>query len=178
MATTEQAIEALGRLTESPDKFPGLPSEKDIIEAYIKKKYPMYTQLDTAAKRKQFIDNTYKIIELEIKMYIYMVKSAYANIKSGLKQIQDTVAATIASALIPTVLPNAGGPSLPNPLSVLQTATVTVNQMLAIISGLVSQFVMLLSAAIKIELEIPDSVLLLIDTIETVRSAILAIPKA
>ena len=48
--------------------------------------------------------------------------------------------------------------------------------MLAILNGLVNQFVSLLGAAIKIELTVPDAVVALIDTIASIRKAILAIP--
>lgn len=176
MATTAQLMAALEKLTADGDKFPGMPSPKAIIENYIKKKYPEYEQFDTAAERKKFIDDTYKVVEQEVKMNIYVVKSTYANIKAGLKQVQATVKATIASATQPAVLPNAGGPSLPNPLSIVQEATAKVNQMLAILNNLISQFVGMLGAAIKIELAVPDSVVALIDTIATIRQAILAIP--
>jgi hypothetical protein len=176
MATTAQLMAALEKLTADGDKFPGMPSPKIIIENYIKKKYPAYAQFDTAAERKQFIDDTYKVVEQEVKMHIYMVKSTYANIKAGIKQVEATVKATIAGATQPAVLPNAGGPSVPNPLSIVQEATAKVNQMLAILNGLVNQFVSLLGAAIKIELTVPDSVVTLIDTIATIRKAILAIP--
>lgn len=176
MATTAQLMAALDKLTADGDQFPGLPSVKTIIENYIKKKYPEYEQFDTAAERKQFIDDTYKVVEQEVKMQIYVVKSTFANIKAGIKQVQATIKATIASAAIPAVLPNAGGPSAPNPLSTLQEASAKVNQMLAILNNLVNQFVGLLGAAIKIELEVPDAVVALIDTIATIRQAILAIP--
>ena len=176
MATTAQLMAALDKLTADGDKFPGMPSPKIIIENYIKKKYPEYEQFDTAAERKQFIDDTYKVVEQEVKMNIYMVKATYANIKAGLKQVQATVKATIAGAAMPAVLPNAGGPSAPNPLSIIQEATAKVNQMLAILNNLISQFVGMLGAAIKIELAVPDSVVTLIDTIATIRQSILAIP--
>ena len=176
MATTAQLMAALEKLTADGDKFPGMPSPKVIIENYIKKKYPEYEQFDTAAERKKFIDDTYKVVEQEVKMNIYMVKATYANIKAGLKQVQATVKATIAGATQPAVLPNAGGPSVPNPLSIIQEATAKVNQMLAILNNLISQFVGMLGAAIKIELAVPDSVVTLIDTIATIRQAILAIP--
>jgi hypothetical protein len=176
MATTAQLMAALDKLTADGDQFPGLPSVKTIIENYIKKKYPEYEQFDTAAERKQFIDDTYKVVEQEVKMQIYVVKSTFANIKAGIKQVEATIKATIASATLPAVLPNAGGPSLPNPLSTLQEASAKVNQMLAILNNLVNQFVGLLGAAIKIELTVPDAVVALIDTIATIRQAILAIP--
>jgi hypothetical protein len=177
MATTAQLMAALEKLTADGEKFPGMPSVKTIIENYITKKYPEYEQFDTAAERKKFIDDTYKVVEQEVKMQIYVVKSTYANIKAGITQVQDTIKATIASAAIPSVLPNAGGPSLPNPLSTLQEASAKVNQMLAILNNLVNQFVGLLGAAIKIELTVPDAVVALIDIIATLRQAILAIPK-
>jgi hypothetical protein len=176
MATTAQLMAALDKLTADGDKFPGMPSPKVIIENYIKKKYPMYEQFDTAAERKQFIDDTYKVVEQEVKMNIYMVKATYAGIVSGIKQVKATVQATIAGAAMPAVLPNAGGPSAPNPLSIIQEATAKVNQMLAILNNLINQFVSLLGAAIKIELTVPDSVVILIDTIATVRQLVLAIP--
>lgn len=176
MATTAQLMAALEKLTTDGDKFPGMPSPKVIIENYIKKKYPEYEQFDTAAERKKFIDDTYKVVEQEVKMNIYMVKATYAGIVSGIKQVKATVQATIAGAAMPMVLPNAGGPSLPNPLSIIQEATVKVNQMLAILNGLINQFVSLLGAAIKIELTVPDSVVALIDMIATVRQLVLAIP--
>lgn len=176
MATTAQLMAALEKLTADGDKFPGMPSPKVIIENYIKKKYPMYEQFDTAAERKKFIDDTYKVVEQEVKMHIYTVKSTYANIKAGIKQVEATVKATIAGATQPAVLPNGGGPSAPNPLSIVQEATAKVNQMLAILNGLVNQFVSLLGAAIKIELTVPDAVVALIDTIASIRKAILAIP--
>jgi hypothetical protein len=177
MATTAELMAALDKLTADGEKFPGMPSVKTIIENYIKKKYPEYEQFDTAAERQQFIDDTYKVVEQEVKMQIYIVKSTFANIKAGITQVQDTIKATIASAAIPSVLPNAGGPSLPNPLSTLQEASAKVNQMLAILNNLVNQFVGLLGAAIKIELTVPDAVVALIDIIATLRQAILAIPK-
>lgn len=176
MATTAELMAALDKLTADGDQFPGLPSVKTIIENYIKKKYPEYEQFDTAAERKQFIDDTYKVVEQEVKMQIYIVKSTFANIKAGITQVQATIKATIASAAIPAVLPNLGGPSLPNPLSTLQEASAKVNQMLAILNNLVNQFVGLLGAAIKIELTVPDAVVVLIDIIATLRQAILAIP--
>lgn len=176
MATTAQLMAALEKLTADGDKFPGMPSPKVIIENYIKKKYPEYEQFDTAAERKKFIEDTYKVVEQEVKMNIYMVKSTYANIKSGIKQVQDGIKSTIASAAIPAVLPNGGGPSVQNPLYTIQDATSKVNQMLAILNNLVNQFVSLLGAAIKIELAVPDSVVALIDIIGSLRQGLLAIP--
>jgi hypothetical protein len=176
MATTAQLMTALEKLTADGEKFPGMPTPKVIIENYIKKKYPEYEQFDTAAERKKFIDDTYKVVEQEVKMQIYVVKSTYNGIVSGIKQVKATVQATIAGAAMPAVLPNAGGPSLPNPLSTLQEASAKVNQMLAILNNLVSQFVRLLGAAIKIELTVPDAVVALIDIIATIRQSILAIP--
>ena len=176
MATTAQLMAALEKLTADGDKFPGMPSPKVIIENYIKKKYPEYEQFDTAAERKKFIDDTYKVVEQEVKMHIYTVKATYNGIVSGIKQVKATVQATIAGATQPSVLPNAGGPSVPNPLSIIQEATAKVNQMLAILNNLVNQFVSLLGAAMKIELAVPDSVVALIDVIATIRQAILAIP--
>jgi hypothetical protein len=176
MATTEQLMAALDKLTTDGDKFPGLASEDTIIENYIKKKYPAYEQFETAEERQQFIKNTKEVVRQEVKMNIYTVKSTYNSIVSGIKQVQATIKSTIASALVPSVLPNTGGPSAPNPLSIIQEATAKVNQMLATLNNLVSQFVRLLAAAIKIELAVPDSVVALIDTIATIRQAILAIP--
>lgn len=176
MATTAQLMAALEKLTADGDKFPGLPSEDTIIENYVKKKYPAYAQFDTAEERQKFIKETKETVRQEVKMHIYVVKSTYANIKAGIKQVQASVKATIAGSTQPAVLPNAGGPSAPNPLSTLQEATAKVNQMLAILNGLVNQFVNLLASAIKIELAVPDSVVALIDIIATIRQAILAIP--
>jgi hypothetical protein len=176
MATTAQLMAALEKLTADGEKFPGLPSEDTIIESYIKKKYPEYEQFDTPEKKQKFIKDTKEVVRQEVKMQIYVVKSTFANIKAGITQVQASIKATIASAAIPAVLPNAGGPSLPNPLSTLQEASAKVNQMLAILNNLVNQFVNMLSAAIKIELTVPDAVVALIDIIATLRQAILAIP--
>ena len=176
MATTAELMAALDKLTADGDQFPGMPSVKTIIENYIKKKYPEYEQFDTPEERQQFIDDTYGVVEQEIKMQIYVIKSTFASIKAGIEQVKATVQATISGAAIPSVLPNAAGPSLPNPLSIVQEATAKVNQMLAILNNLVNQFVGLLGAAIKIELTVPDAVVALIDVIATIRQAILAIP--
>ena len=176
MATTAQLMAALEKLTADGEKFPGMPSVKTIIENYIKKKYPEYEQFDTAAERKKFIDDTYKVVEQEVKMQIYVVKSTYAGIVSGIEQVKATVKATIAGAAIPSVITTPPAVSAPNPLSALQEASAKVNQMLAILNNLVSQFVRLLAAAIKIELTVPDAVVALIDVIATIRQSILAIP--
>ena len=178
MATTAQLMAALDKLTKptNANKFPGMPDDKIIIENYIKKKYPTYAQFDTAAERKKFMDDTYKLVEQEVKMHIFTVKATYTGIKDGIKQVQATIKATIAGALQPSVLPNAGGPSVPNPLSTIQEATAKVNQMLAILNGLINQFVSLLGAAMKIELAVPDSVVALINIIADLKIAIQAIP--
>ena len=176
MATTAQLMAALEKLTADGEKFPGMPSVKQIIENYIKKKYPEYEQFDTAAERKKFIDDTYKVVEQEVKMQIYVVKSTYANIKAGIKQVEASIKATIASAAIPAVITTPPAASVPNPLSTLQEASAKVNQMLAILNNLISQFVRLLGAAIKIELTVPDAVVALIDIIATIRQTVLAIP--
>jgi hypothetical protein len=178
MATTKDLMDALDKLTKptNANKFPGMPSDRTIIENYIKKKYPAYPQFDTAAERKKFMDDTYKLVEQEVKMHIFTVKATYTGIKDGIKQVQATIKATIAGALQPSVLPNAGGPSVPNPLRTIQEATAKVNQMLAILNGLINQFVSLLGAAMKIELAVPDSVVALINIIADLKIAIQNIP--
>jgi hypothetical protein len=176
MATTAQLMLALDKLTSNGEQFPGLPSNDIIIENYIKTKYPEYEQFDTPEEKQQFIKDTKEVVKQDVEMNILIVKSTFNNIKSGITQVQATIKSTIADAALPSVLPNAGGPSVPNPLSVLQKATAAVNQMLATLNNLVNNFVNLLSAAIKIELTVPDSVVALIDVIGKTRQAILAIP--
>ena len=176
MATTAQLMAALEKLTADGEKFPGMPSVKTIIENYIKKKYGLDKMGLTKEEAKAFVDETYKLVEQEVKMHIFTVKSTYAGIVSGIEQVKATVKATIAGAMIPAVITTPPAVSAPNPLSALQEATAKVNQMLAILNGLINQFVSLLSSAIKIELAVPDSVVALIDIIATLRQAILAIP--
>lgn len=178
MATTEQLMTALDKLTKpAPEnKFPGMPSDKTIIENYIKKKYGLDKMGLTKEEAKAFVDETYKLVEQEVKMHIFTIKASYTGIKDGIKQVQATIKATIAGATQPSVLPNAGGPSVPNPLSIIQEATAKVNQMLAILNGLINQFVSLLSSAIKIQLPVPDSVVALINIIADLKIAIQAIP--
>ena len=93
MATTAQLMVALDKLTKptNANKFPGMPDDKIIIENYIKKKYPAYAQFDTAAERKKFMDDTYKLVEQEVKMHIFTVKATYTGIKDGIKQVQATI---------------------------------------------------------------------------------------
>ena len=175
MATTKDLMDALDKLTADAEQFPGLPDEDTIIESYIKKKYPEYEKFDTAGQEK-FIRETKEVVRQEVKMQIYVVKSTFANIKAGIKQVEASIKATIASAAIPAVITTPPAASVPNPLSVLQEASAKVNQMLATLNALISQFVRLLAAAIKIELEVPNAVIALIEIIATLKKTIEAIP--
>jgi len=175
MSNSQKILKALDKLTSNlPDKFPGMPSEKTVIENYIKKKYPEYNQFQNEADKQAFLKDTYKVVETEVKLHIYTIKRNYSSLKKGIQHTQSSIKAVTTGSLIPSVV--AGTGALPNPLYVVQDSSSKGNLMLATLNDLEDKLVVILHSAYKIELNVPDAVLAMDETIETLRKTVLALP--
>ena len=174
MSNSQKILKALDKLTNVPDKFPGMPSEKTVIENYIKKKYPEYNQFQDEADKKAFLEETYKVVETEVKLHIYTIRRNYSSLKKGIEQIQSSIKAVTTGSLIPSTV--AVPAVLPNPLYVIQDSSSKGNLMLTILNDLEDKLILILQSAYKIELNVPDTVLAMDATIEALKKTVLALP--
>jgi len=112
----------------------------------------------------------------EIEQNINIIKSNFISAKDGLSFVSESAAATIASNAIPSVITVGAATSTANPVYSLIENKQKKNTLLAMLKNIGNFLVNLLSAAIKILFQVPDSVMSLVKTLTTTKQIVNAIP--
>jgi hypothetical protein len=188
MASIEQLQTALDKLT-ADISLPGLNPEaviKNLIEVQYKNELDQiksYISDAEAAEKeaaavKERLTSYYNSgqAKIEIKNQINSVKINFKAATDGVKQLPVEIQTMIAANLIPPTIPIPTAPGVPNPMSFLLKNKEKLNGFLTILNAIASWIVNLLSSAVKIAFELPDTVLALIDQLANIKSLIQSIP--
>lgn len=188
MASIEQLQASLDKLT-SDITLPGLDPEaviKNLIEVQYKQEIDQIKSYIADANKaeaeikatKERLTEYYKSgqAKIEIKNAINTVKINFKAATDGVKQLPIEIQTMIAANLIPPTIPIPTAPGVPNPMSFLLKNKEKLNGFLTILNAIAAWIVNLLSAAVKIAFELPDSVLALIDQLANIKSLIQSIP--
>jgi hypothetical protein len=173
----KKLIENLSNSQGSP--LPGLTYEEvstAIIEKDTNFQKNIGPQSEFTEEEVTSIKENYKsLIKDEVNTNIMIVKSSYKQIEDSSSLLKENVTSAISSVAIPPAI-GTTSPVVPNPAYALLEAKQKKNQWLAILNNIFSSFGALLIAALKIKYEIPQSVIVLMSTLETLKSLIDTIP--
>ena len=188
MASIEQLQTSLDKLT-SDITLPGLDPEaviKNLIEVQYKQELDQIKSYISDANKaeeetkavKERLTSYYNSgqAKIEIKNQINAVKINYKAAVDGVKQLPVEIQTMIAANLIPPTIPMPTAPGVPNPASFLLRNKEKLNGFLTVLNSIAAWIVNLLSSAVKIAFELPDSVLALIDQLANLKSLIKSIP--
>lgn len=163
--------------SSSDISLPGLDFNT-VVENIVVKKYSK--DLDKLSKEdkkkeKEKLINYYKTTAFnEINSNIIKVKSCTNSLKIQVDNIQTSITNTISTLALPSVV--SVPPAAPNPVY----AVFDNKQKVAIITSLIASTALiiidLLDASIKIQYELPDFVIVLIETFKTLKQSLSSIP--
>lgn len=192
MAAAEQLqkmddlVASLGKGTKF--SIPGLNTDK-IIEDLAKKNEQLSGYLEELERQKEagektpeeieeekkkILDNFKKTLEPSVNEQIAVIQNNYTLIQDSTKQLTENVASAIASTAIP---PAIGAPPVaPNPAYAIVENKQKKNLLLSILSTMKKAFLDIVAAARKIFFPLPDSVLILGESIGKLESVVATIP--
>lgn len=180
---TQQALDAMNELINSDGtiELPGLDLDT-VAETFVQSKYgkelDAIEDVEEREKLKEQWVDYYKNGEgkVGLQMEINTIKANFGAATDQLKFVEEAAASSIASNMIPSVITVGTATSTPNPAYALIENKTKKNQLLAMLKNISSCLVNLLKAAVTIAFPIPAVVLILIQTLTTVKKTVNAIP--
>ena len=161
---------------DSGGSIPGLSTD-EVLNKLAEKNEQLKSAIEEATseeERKKILERFKNTLKSYVDEQIAVIKTSYAEVKEGISLLKETIASTIATTVIP---PAIGTPPVaPNPAYALAENKQKINNLVIIITGLVSSFLQMLSAAAKIDFEIPDSVIVLLNALIDIKKLIKKIP--
>ncbi len=182
MATITEMKEAINELinSEGTIELPGL-EYKTIVDNIIEVKFKK--QLDNAKiyndrdnVKKELLRYYDEHVKEEIEQNINIIKSNFAAVKDGLKYVSESVTNAVASNAIPSVITTGAAASVANPVYALLENKSKKTVLLGMLKNIGNFLCNLLSSAVKILFQVPDTVIALINTLTTVKKAVNSIP--
>lgn len=181
MATIDEMTTTMNRLIDSEGSvsIPGLDFSS-VVDNLVEKKYAdSLSACETSTERMEMKDRLSKYYtegegKLAVQIEIASIKSNFSAAKDQLSFVSEAVVANAASNLLPPMI----GTASPNPAYIYAENKVKLNQMKAMLKNISACIVNLLKSAIKLMFQLPSSVMAVIDTFATVKSAVESIPVA
>lgn len=182
MATIDEMTTTMNRLIDSEGSvsIPGLDFFS-VVDNLVEKKYAdSLSACETSTERMEMKDRLSKYYtegegKLAVQTEIASIKSNFSAVKDQLSFVSEAVVANTASNALPPML---GAAVAPNPLYIVAENKVKLNQMKAMLKNISACIVNLLKSAINLMFQLPSSVMAVIDTFATVKSAVESIPVA
>ena len=181
MATIDEMTTTMNRLIDSEGSvsIPGLDFSS-VVDNLVEKKYAdSLSACETSTERMEMKDRLSKYYtegegKLVVQTEIASIKSNFSAAKDQLSFVSEAVVANTASNLLPPMI----GTASPNPAYIFAENKVKLNQMKAMLKNISACIVNLLKSAINLMFQLPSSVMAVIDTFATVKSAVESIPVA
>ena len=181
MATIDEMTITMNRLIDSEGSvsIPGLDFSS-VVDNLVEKKYAdSLSACETSTERMEMKDRLSKYYtegegKLAVQTEIASIKSNFSAAKDQLSFVSEAVVANAASNLLPPMI----GTVSPNPAYIYAENKVKLNQMKAMLKNISACIVNLLKSAINLMFQLPSSVMAVIDTFATVKSAVESIPVA
>ena len=181
MATIDEMTTTMNRFIDSEGSvsIPGLDFSS-VVDNLVEKKYAdSLSACETSTERMEMKDRLSKYYtegegKLAVQTEIASIKSNFSAAKDQLSFVSEAVVANAASNLLPPMI----GTASPNPAYIFAENKVKLNQMKAMLKNISACIVNLLKSAINLMFQLPSSVMAVIDTFATVKSAVESIPVA
>ena len=181
MATIDEMVSTMNKLIESDGSvsIPGLDFSS-VVDNLVEKKYAdSLSACETSTERMEMKDRLSKYYtegegKLAVQTEIASIKSNFSAAKDQLSFVSEAVVANTASNALPPML----GTASPNPAYTYAENKVKLNQMKAMLKNIGACIVNLLKSAVNLMFQLPSSVMTIIDTFATVKSAVDSIPVA
>lgn len=178
MATIESMQSLVASISDSNStQIPGLNIDT-VINGMIENNTQYRSQLDSAKTEKERAEMKAEIAKsfkangaTYINEQINIIKAHQGQIITGIDQLTQNISSTIAAALLPSAIPAA-----PNPVFVALDLKIKKNTFQKTLDDLLELFRKLLQAAINLSFVLPDSVLSLLEGLNTVKSLLDTIP--
>lgn len=176
-----QIQETLQSLLEDSGGFslPGLDFDS-IVNNLVEKRHGSFlnelSPLERQNKEKEIIEYYNTTASNEINSNIAKIKKSYSLINNQIVTLQESIVGVTASNAIPSVITTGSAASVPNPAYALLENKQKVGTLKSLIETTSSSFVELLDSSLKIDFELPDSILTLIETFKTLKQSLSNIP--
>mgnify|MGYP003586409403 CR=1 FL=1 len=178
MATISEMQDLLSSFSSSSIDIPGLDVES-IAEPYTRYTYKKQIE-NLGDKGEELVSNMKQYYLTDGKMLlenkINNLKTGVENVKSGVEELTKTVTTIGAQALVPSVLTVGSATSTANPAYVILENKNKVGMLKTALNGITYSARTVLTAAIELGFELPTPVILILQSVSTLRNLINRIP--
>lgn len=174
----QETLQSLLEDGSGGSSLPGLDFDS-IVNNLIEKRYAFLKELSPSERQKkeeEIIEYYNTTASNEINSNIAKIKKSYSSINNQIITLQESIAGATASNAIPSVITTGSAASVPNPAYALMENKQKVGTLKSLIETTSSSFVELLDSSLKIDFELPDSILTLIETFKTLKQSLSNIP--
>lgn len=177
MASVQEMKDLLDEINQD-SSVPGLDFDS-VVDNMVEKQNKVQldaceTPAERTAMKTKLVDYQKTIGSSFVNEQMNTIKSSYTTVKDGVVNLNAAIGTLAVQLATPSVI--TAPPGSANPIVTMAKQTESKNNLLNACQILLSAFSKLLQAAVNILFEVPDSIIVLLQTINTIKTTLNALP--